>query len=263
MILVGKNRKEPNFEEDIDKIEIVIHPKIKLDKKKEQHIASQLAELSHTHKISDVVSALIKLLYDDPAWYSHEDNYRSLLKELDKSGVTPHAKEFFFDARTEVSEMKQKVNAIYDMTLEMYTMAKFSSKFNVGKYAENSAKAMFILERQISNLCDKLGLDDSQPFKSAQVGNVEEQAEKVLECIITKYDNIVSEVIADAQPRAIAVREEPVHNVVNKPKVVAPKPKKEEPKVVVETKTNEVDSDAIDFGDGALDAFDSIFGSGG
>ena len=208
---------------------------LRFDPNREGYIVDKLDELSKSHRLSQFLMVLIRLAFESPESIGKSDK---LIADLDRMGMTPCAQEFFDKGRQDIAKMQQKVDAIYEMCLQMYTMSQFGKTIGLEDKAKNMARAEFICERQINQLCDILGIREKSTFKSAKFDSVENRSADILEYIINSYDGIVQEIKAEAAPVTIMI-----------PEVKAISSGIVEVGKTIETKDNKSDDDeVIDFG---------------
>ena len=233
-----------------DTFVVKMNGNLRFDPIREDYIIEKLDWLRSHNKLSNYINTLLRLSFETPELLNQNVE---LLEKLQSYGVSPCAKEFFDEKSKEVTEMHRKVDAIYQMCSEMYTLVKFGKALGLDRKVESTARAEFMLERQITDMCRTLGIADRNTFQSVKIPNVEEQAAKSLEYIITHYDGIVQEIKADMSPVSIPV----AYQFDNTPKV-------EVPKAVEQVADKADDEDEyIDFGVEAAKTFDDTADVGG
>lgn len=174
--------------------EIRLNGKIYFDPNKEQYMADAMAEMSAHHTISSFLERLVKIAFDNPEYLSRQDKLADLMNYMRAGGLTPLAEKFYSDAKKDIAELKQKVNAIYDMCLSMYTLARFGKTFSLEDRTKNIAISEFMLERQISQICDRLGINDYSKLDSGSYLQLDNKSADILQYIIEHYSNVVKEI---------------------------------------------------------------------
>lgn len=232
-----------------DIIEYRLGATLKFDSSREKYAVDRLDKLSSTHSLGQFLKLLILVVFDDPKQLNTEGNMYSLINKMNETGMTPNASEFFNKANKNISDMQNKVDEIYNMCLKIYTLALFGKTLGITDKSKNSAKAEFILEKQIKDLCNTLGVSDNI-FESAKIINVEDKSSEILEYIIEHYDNIVTEIKADLtidKQVKEKIENTELHTKVDEIKIIA------KDNSIIAVESPEVKSDdtgeQIDFGD--------------
>lgn len=187
---------------DANKEYVTLGGTISFDKNRDGHIIEWLKSKRQSHKITDEIEILIKIFFENPEDYVYRAEELAKLTSL---GITPAASKFYTGANKKVAEMHEKVDKIYNMCLEMYTLAKFGKSTGLDKKAENVAIAQFLAQKQIKDMCEALGIRDMQVFESNKIPNIEEKADNALEFILTHYDGIVKELVISQQPNVVQI----------------------------------------------------------
>ena len=135
-----------------------------------------------------------------------EAEMQQILRRISAYGLSDRANSFYEQKNKEVKEMKDKIDAIYSMVLELYTLVKFGKRLGIEKRVENCARAEYLVERDMLKLLNGLGLSmGSSPFESAKIDTVQRKADDVLEYIIQSYDGIIKEIEASVKPVTVEV----------------------------------------------------------
>jgi len=219
------------------------------DDVKEKDILDAMKYLNDSHKMGRFISNIVRIALENPEILCKKDgkyNAGDVLKAIEDVDLPFERSSYINKATKEVEEMKVKVNSIFDMCQRMYTMALAGKKLGLEGKSDNLMMASFILERQIQEIQDTLGIGTLTAFDSNKLDNTHKRADEALEYIINAYDGIVGELQA-------VVTQPVVHTVqVN-----------EQPKVEVKETTvkNENDEEEfIDFGDADIDSLNNFFG---
>lgn len=135
--------------------------------------------------------------------------------------------------------------------------------------ADNELMAQFVIEKQLKELQDALGISlTSSVFASNRKQDIEKIADDALEYIIESYSGIVNElktIVSNAQTVQVQTAQqintqfqqvdEPVNNVVETPVINV-----EQPNVDNSTADNSDEDEIIDFGNADFSALGSFFG---
>ena len=230
----------------------LLHSTLRFDPVRESYIIEAIDRLKSQGKLTDYLNDLFRLAFETPELINTNT---ALLDMMASYGVSPCAKEFFEEKAKEITEMHHKIDEIYQMCLEMYTLTKFGKSIGLDKKSQNMARAEFMLERQVNEICHKLGIVDKNVFKSAKIPNIEQQSENILDYIITHYDGIVKEISADVTPVKVPVAYQfdtlPIPDVES------------ENEVDKQEKTTEKSGQNTEFGDDVLETFDECGDSAG
>lgn len=159
---------------------------ISFDEEKEADIIKAVQDLTDKHKLGPLISNLLRVYFENPSKFGDG------LKELERFGISYNRQVYFNNIAKELDEMRRKVNEIYDMNLKLLTLAKFGKHIGLEGKVNNSLMAQFILEKQLKDLSNKLGVDLGA-FNSNKIQEVNKLADDTLEYIIETYDSIVTE----------------------------------------------------------------------
>lgn len=161
---------------------------IPLSSQKEADIIRYMNELKAKHKLGDMVANCVRFCWE------HKEELEKLGFKAEKTGVLDLREEYFKSIGVSLSEMRRKVDKIYEMAFKTYLLAQFNKRIGLEEKSKNSLSAEFILERQIDEIAKTLGVDSiNSVWLSNKQENTEEKAKEVLEYILEVYDGIVSE----------------------------------------------------------------------
>lgn len=167
---------------------------ISFDKNKEKDIIDKIEYLLSRHKLGWFISNLIRIAFDSPYSLESKAELNKLFKEINENDMLLDRKRFFEKLAKEIEEMRHKIDEIYDMSLKMMLLAQFGKQLGLEKKAENTMAAQFILQKQINDLCETLGISTlNNVYASDKVKNVKKYADEVMEYILTAYDNMITE----------------------------------------------------------------------
>ena len=181
----------------------------------EKYLADKIKEFNSSRDITKFIEHFIRLAFDSPDSFKREEDFEKAMSFLDKHGVTKGYADYIAGVRKELSEMRKMVEEVHSMCLDMYTLSKVSKTIGLEDKSKNTAKANFLVEKQLNDLTRKLGLD-SYMITSQSDTELEDNAERALEYIVTRYSNIIDEIKSDVQvvPQVPAQVVTPVQQVV-------------------------------------------------
>lgn len=178
------------------------------DEDKEKDIIDTIDTLNSSHKMGQFMSNLIRLAFDNPEILrvgADGLEKQAMLQQVESSGMSVNRQRFMSEVASEISDMKKKVDEVYNMVFKMYTLALMNKHLEIKKKSDNSLRATFVLERQLRQLQDSLGVNIGDAvYESDKVTDVHARAEDCLEYIIEAYDGII-----DEMKQAIAVGQQP------------------------------------------------------
>lgn len=178
------------------------------DEDKEKDIIDTIDSLNSSHKMGQFMSNLIRLAFDNPEILRVGANgleKQAMLQQVESSGMSVNRQRFMSGVASEISDMKKKVDEVYNMVFKLYTLALMNKHLEIEKKSDNSLRATFVLERQLRQLQSSLGVNISDAvYESDKINDVHARAEDCLEYIIEAYDGIL-----DEMKQAIAVGKQP------------------------------------------------------
>lgn len=178
------------------------------DEDKEKDIIDTIDTLNSSHKMGQFMSNLIRLAFDNPEILrvgADGLEKQAMLQQVESSGMSVSRQRFMSGVTSEISDMKKKVDDVYNMVFKLYTLALMNKHLEIENKSDNSLRATFVLERQLRQLQDSLGVNISDAvYESDKVADVHVRAEDCLEYIIETYDGII-----DEMKQAIAVGQQP------------------------------------------------------
>lgn len=246
---------------------------LSFDEQQEADIIEALEAMSASHKTGQFLASLIRIAFDCPELMDNNSGkYEkgAILKAMENSGLSYNRKTFMDQVTKEVDTMKKKVDAMYEIVLKTYMLGQMGKHLGLEQKAENELMAQFIIEKQLKELQDNLGISlTSSLFASNRKQDVEKIANDSLEYIIESYSGIVNElkaIVSSAQAVAVQpvvqVQQPVVQEVASvENTVVTPVENVESPKVETSEAVAEDDTDEIiDFGDADFGALSNFFG---
>ena len=179
---------------------IRVNTVLDFDDNKEKDIIDFVNELNKRHKFGMFITALIRIAYDS----SNGALNRTFIEQLDSIGLSVERKEFFADVSKKVNDMESRVNAIYNMVFKIYALSLLPSKIGIKQKAENSLLAEFVIEKQLSELREILGIRNIMSvYTSNRLCDKKKEAEELLDYIIEKYSDIINVLKDELQPRVV------------------------------------------------------------
>lgn len=233
---------------------------LSFDKDKEKDIIEVVERLSSSHKLGPFISCLLRVALEDPNDLKHRDNLVEALEYINEYGMTIERHKFYKDVEGQISEMKRKVDEIYNMNLKLLTLAQFGKHLELESRTENMLRAQFILERQLEELTNILGVDNpGHIFESNKIQDTQEKSKEILEYIINTYDSLVEELkgsLFSSDRLMVVASSDTMEKVEDEADVEDDTEEIEETDQLEEQETEEY----IDFGDADLDALSNFFG---
>lgn len=253
------------------------------DENKELDIVNMINYLNSHHKTGQFLSGLIRLAMDCPDIIMKNTNGEidmgPSMKKITVDGISTIRKDFMNNLNSKVDKLWEQVTDIRKMALQVYTLAQMNKFVGIEAKSENTLRASFVLERQLSDLQRSLGtlLNDKQ-FIDERLKKSKEFSDETLEYIINTYDGIVSEIknqfntvstmisqVTKAKPAEANVTE-PVKPVETKVAEVAEQVPVNESKpsniINASDSTSDTEEEIIDFGSDPadLDLLSNFFG---
>lgn len=163
---------------------------VSLNTEKEADILALTEELRKQHKLGNFISNLLRISMDNPEMLK-----KAGIDLVNDYGVNINREKFFRAVHRELATMSDKIDAIYDMAVKMYSLSQFNKIMGLESKSVNMLQAQFVLQRQMGELCDVLGVKTlGHTFDSNKVADVTKNAADIMEYIITYYDGIVQEI---------------------------------------------------------------------
>lgn len=179
---------------------------LSFDEQQEADIIKAIEKLNATHKAGQFMSNIVRLAFDCPDIMDKSSGaYEkgAVIKALDEAGIFYSRKNFFDSLTKEVNLMKQKVDKMYEMVLKTYILGQMGKKLGLEEKADNLLMAQFVVEKQLKEIQDLLGITlGSSVLASNKKQEVEKIADNALEYIIESYSGIMNELkkMIGAQP---------------------------------------------------------------
>ena len=191
---------------------------LSFDEQQEADIIKAIEKLNATHKAGQFMSNIVRLAFDCPDIMDKSSGaYEkgAVIKALDEAGIFYSRKNFFDSLTKEVNLMKQKVDKMYEMVLKTYILGQMGKKLGLEEKADNLLMAQFVVEKQLKEIQDLLGITlGSSVLASNKKQEVEKIADNALEYIIESYSGIMNE-LKNTQPVIV----QNVENIANRQNV--------------------------------------------
>lgn len=249
------------------------------DSDTEKDIIKVMEHLNATHATGKFISNLIRVALDNPEILdrtSHHIEKGAVLKKIEELNLSCNRYKFFNDINKEIEAMKKKVDKVYELSLKNYTLAQMGKHLGLEDKANNTLLAGFVLEKQLKELQDTLGITlGMSAFESGKLVETHKKADDILEYIIETYDSLVNELKSkfEVQTVQVPITQEvqvpmiqPVQNIHTDDVDTAVnnvEDKKEsievDEKNKIETTEESDDNKEIDFGNADMDALASFF----
>lgn len=245
---------------------------LSFDEQKEADIIKVIEYLNSSHKTGQFMSNLIRIAFDCPEILSRNASGNletgERVKAIEQLGFSDTRKAFINAVTKEVSDMKAKVDKVYDMTLKLYTLAQMGNRLGIEDKTKNLMISQFIIEKQLQELQALLGVAlQDNIYASNKAANTEKIADEALEYIIESYGSLLTEMSESLRPTAV-IQQVPVQQVAITQEQVSSTPV--ENKVTEEVKTvepaeqaesvEESENEPINFDDADISALSNFFG---
>lgn len=245
---------------------------LSFDEQQEADIIKAIETMNASHKSGQFISNLIRIAFDCPEIMDNNSGkYEkgAILKAMENSGLSYNRQAFMYQITKEVDAMKKKVDEMYSIILKTYMLGQMGKHLGLEEKADNELMAQFVIEKQLKELQDALGISlTSSVFASNRKQDIEKIADDALEYIIESYSGIVNElktIVSNVQTVQVQTAQqivtqfqkvdEPVNNVAETPVINV-----EQPNVDNNTADNSDEDEIIDFGNADFGALGSFFG---
>lgn len=241
------------------------------DSDTEKDIINVMEHLNATHATGKFISNLIRVALDNPEILdktSHNLEKGAVLKKIEELNLSCNRYKFFSDINKEMEAMKKKVDKVYELSLKNYTLAQMGKHLGLEGKANNTLLAGFILEKQLKELQDSLGVTlGMSAFESGKLAEAHKRADDTLEYIIETYDSLLNELKSSFEIQTVQV---PVTQVTQNTQSTLLKEAVVEETVIeetsevdnknkIETTEESDDNKPIDFGNADMGALESFF----
>lgn len=239
---------------------------LSFDEQQEADIIKAIESMNASHKSGQFISNLIRIAFDCPEIMDNNNGkYEkgAILKAMENSGLSYNRQSFIYQVTKEVDNMKKKVDEMYNIILKTYILGQMGKQIGLEEKTENELMAQFIIEKQLKELQDNLGISlTSSVFASNKKQDVKKIADEALEYIIESYSGIVNEIkniansIKTVQIQAV---QQPIETVQQMDNVNNSISTDTEQANATDSKEDD-DNDFIDFGNADFNALCNFFG---
>lgn len=257
---------------------------LSFDEDKEKDMIEIMEYLNSTHTTGRFFSNLVRIAFDNPEIIKlSKDGVEKgkILQQMDEVGFSKKRDKFFKDIASEMLDIKKKIDMVYEMSLKTYTLAQMGKHLALEQKSENTLRAEFIIEKQLKDLQDKIGLTlGGTPFESGKLMETEKKADDILEYIIESYDNILNEIkerfvqqipvqapvqivqqpIQQAVQQAVQQLDQAQQQMVQTQQMIQNTEVQAQPQSQLQDTTEDDDDTIIDFGDADMGALLNFFG---
>lgn len=184
---------------------------LSFDDKQEADIVNLVESLNASHRMGEFMSNLIRLAFDNPEIIEKTPNgqvaFGNLMRVIANYGRTPDRKVYVDAQNKQLLAMQEKVDAIYNMCMQMYTMAEAGKILGFESKVENMIIAEFALEQQLGKLKQYLGAECvNKAFASNRINNVKENAADNLEYIVSCYEPIINALKQELKVKELEIK---------------------------------------------------------
>lgn len=162
---------------------------IGFDSKKERDIIEYINRLAEQRRLGDFISHAIRLVLENPR------EAKRLGFDMGRFDVSESRDKFYTEISKQVSEMGEKVDKIYDMTLKLFMMAQFGKVAGLEQQAENFAGTQLVLQHQIREMCNTLGIGADRIYQSNKYVDMAKTSEDIMAYIMSHYSNEVNTIM--------------------------------------------------------------------
>lgn len=172
---------------------------LSFDENKEADIINMIEYLNSHHKTGQFLSGLIRLAMDCPEIITKSTNgeicFGANMGKVTVDGISTLRRDFLNGLSAKVDKLWDQVTDIRKMALQLNTLAQMNKFIGLEGKSENTLRASFVLEKQLSDLQKSLGvLVNDKQFIDTRLKSSKEFSEETLEYIINTYDGIVNEI---------------------------------------------------------------------
>lgn len=167
------------------------------DDEQEKDLGFMIKKLSSTHRFGEFVTYLLRMAVENPSLIETSNSvvkYGTVTEKLAKLGYTEPKKKQLDDLRERVTKIKKNVDDIYKMCYEMYMLTLMNKELDIENKTDNILLSESILERQVKQLCNELGVESiASQFNRDKLDAEHKKAEESLSYILRTYQNMISE----------------------------------------------------------------------
>lgn len=253
---------------------IRLNTSLTFDAEKEADIIEFIEKLNSGHKTGQFISTLFRIAVDCPEILNKSNNSYALsavVNQMNYSGLSAIRKKFVSEIVRQIDDMKAKVDSIYEKSVHIYMLGKMGKQLELDNKNDNILAAQFILERQLKELQDTLGVSlKDNVYASNKLQNTKDVGDAAFEYIIESYYNIINEmksnIMASKSLVLSSIGDTPANNattetIKNDTSVSVEENKTEESIVDFGDTSTDDDNEIVEFGDEGLSDLSNFFGA--
>ena len=253
---------------------IRLNTSLTFDAEKEADIIEFIEKLNSGHKTGQFISTLFRIAVDCPEILNKSNNSYALsavVNQMNYSGLSAIRKKFVSEIVRQIDDMKAKVDSIYEKSVHIYMLGKMGKQLELDNKNDNILAAQFILERQLKELQDTLGVSlKDNVYASNKLQNTKDVGDAAFEYIIESYYNIINEmksnIMASKSLVLSSIGDTPANNattetIKNDTSVSVEENKKDESIVDFGDTSTDDDNEIVEFGDEGLSDLSNFFGA--
>ena len=253
---------------------IRLNTSLTFDAEKEADIIEFIEKLNSGHKTGQFISTLFRIAVDCPEILNKSNNSYALsavVNQMNYSGLSAIRKKFVSEIVRQIDDMKAKVDSIYEKSVHIYMLGKMGKQLELDNKNDNILAAQFILERQLKELQDTLGVTlKDNIYASNKLQNTKDIGDAAFEYIIESYYNIINEmksnIMASKSLVLSSIGDTPANNattetIKNDTSVSVEENKKDESIVDFGDTSTDDDNEIVEFGDEGLSDLSNFFGA--
>lgn len=164
---------------------------LKFNTEKEQDIIMTVDGLKQKHKLGAFISNIIR------AAVEHPEVFEQAGVKVSEGGMSNERKDFFDKANADIIQMGKKIDRIYQMGVEILSLAKANKMLGIEDKGNNLMRAQFVLQKQMNEMCRTLGIE-TLLYESNMEDNISRTVDEVMEFLVEAYDGIFTELKLDA-----------------------------------------------------------------
>lgn len=189
----SSNKRKPKYiKKQVKKMKdykVKLGAMLAFDSKREKDLIEFVQRLTERKLLGEFISNTIRLVYEN------QEEAKKLGYDLEKFRLKDDREEFFDGIQKQVKEMGDKIDKIYDMAFKLFVMSEFGTVAGIKQQSENLAGAQLVLQNQLRELCDTLGVQENRLYKSNEFVGMGKKAEEAMAYITSHYSNEVTTIL--------------------------------------------------------------------
>lgn len=202
------------------RVNVKLNSVLSFDSAREADIVNKINCLTKQHKLGRLVSDLLRVYFDNPSIFNPSKGFKAVdtstadatKGQAQVEGAPIHCpygvakdykaesslarQKFFNHVNKQVEEMQKKIDNIQSMTQQLLTLVQFNRAIGLEEKTETLVLASFLLQQQLYELEDTLGVDGInlgvREKYTPQLEKEKQKAEETLQFIINTYGDIFS-----------------------------------------------------------------------